>query len=71
MDDHIRLCDEVEKNCSTLLQTYMKEPGVRPGKQRRPPGVGLVEASLRGVDSHGIMRTAAYFERYRKKAITM
>ncbi len=31
--------------------------------------LGLVEASLRGVDSHGVMRTGAYFERLISGAI--
>ena len=68
MDDHIRLCDD-KKIVAFIADLYEKAGVDRETAELH--GVGLVEASLRGVDSHGIMRTAAYFERYRKKAINV
>ena len=68
MDDHIRLCDD-KKIVAFIADLYEKAGVDRETAELH--GVGLVEASLRGVDSHGIMRTVAYFERYRKKAINV
>ena len=51
MDDHIRLCDD-KKIVAFIADLYEKAGVDRETAELH--GVGLVEASLRGVDSHGL-----------------
>lgn len=51
------------------LITQLYEQAGMSGEEAAFHAEGLVTASLRGVDSHGVLRTAAYLERIRNGAI--
>lgn len=66
MSDKAYLCDD--KKLADFIKCLYQKAGLD-DRTAEIHAHGLTEASLRGVDSHGVMRTGAYFERFCKGAI--